>query len=104
MKIKKLEENNKQNIQVTGQQMYIVIDKLSYACSIAEINFKGEVRSNLYKYGDKYVIFMCCRDFFLDPIQRAKIAEFGHIINRKPGKVDMLIHDDALEKLSLMAG
>lgn len=104
MKIKKLEADNKQKIQVTGQQMYIVIDKLSYACSIAEINFKGEVRSNLYKYGEQYVIFLCCRDFFLDPVQRAKIAEFGYIIDRKPGKVDMLIHDDALEKLSLLAG
>lgn len=92
----------KQKIQVTGQQMYIVFDSLSYACSMAGINFKGEVRSNLYKRDDKYVVFICCRDFFLNPIQRAKIAEFGRITDKKLGKMELLIHGDALEKLSLL--
>lgn len=93
---------NKQKIQVTGQQMYIILEKLSYACIISEINFSGEIRSNLYKKGDSYVVFLCCRDFFMDPIQYAKIMEFGKIVNHKPGKIELLIKDDALEKLSLL--
>lgn len=102
MEIRKLTNRNKQQIQITGQQMYIILDTLSYACSLAEINFKGEVRSNLYKLDEQYVVFLCCRDFFMDPIQKAKIAEFGYITDKKPQKADLLIRDDALEKLSLL--
>lgn len=94
--------SDKKNIEVTGQQMYIVLEKMSYACCIAGINFKGQVRSNLYKFEEKYIVFICCKDFFLDSIQKAKIMEFGKVIDKKPMNAELLIHDDALEKLSLL--